>query len=1204
MMLSRSGLLTGMLCILTPGLFAGDCPSSEASYERVRAAFVDLPLAEKTTGPLYWVQEKGNGSDVDREYVHIMLEGGNGQCTIESRIYKEWLDPSWFEIVDVILNEMKKRGAKAYIFDEAWFPSFDVAGKVPPEHRTKLLNCDTEEVVGPRKYTASGHAGEQYIKTVAGKVLEGGIDPGRLKDLTPHIADGDLAWSVPSGTWQIMKFTWTYNTDWGKPRLLDLASQDAADWFVDSVIKPHYEKTTAPDAILGFFYDEPEFWGQWGKGMEGDTTHWKEMLVHRFHPLAGEAQKKAQYIYMEALADRIGRVGYGTYRDFVRARGGKVIGHFWEHNHPLGWGMGPIDIMEVQKYSDMGGIDYVAPGTAAPEWRSKRKGILHQMARLGSSIAITNDMEGHLAMNEIYAGYPLGDYAFVKWSSDLSTVQGSQYLIPHSFNPGNYEEGDWPPYFYRSGTEPSWPLYKVWAERQNRLSYMLHGNDADDYRIAPVAVIWGGISSHVGRYTLPYNLLSAFESANYDPLLMTSNRFETDAQISSKTRSIELFNSSFKVLVLPSAEYIPHRTLEKAREFYDAGGVVMSWGSLPSRSAKFDATDQDVRKTMARLFGSEKPVAGAEPIKTNRRGGKTFHLGDEGPVDALTGRVKAALRQCGVESTFTVLRGVTPEEEWVMYQHRKREGHDVFMIWNGNGEARNITARLKATGFPEIWHPTSLSISPAVYERVDSDTVDIKCHLNRDEAVLVVFNPSGSTTSVCQTDVHRVVGIQGEGAQARVRVEVSENKDYTVFLRQGETYFRKDFSERTVPTALPIVNGEVDVHPVCLSDGHRWYVDVGSATSARVNVNQDYVPLEGNGGFAGGVLTSSRLVDVSDHLRAGPNRIQLQPEDPGDARVLICLPITLSGFQPCPKPVAPPTFASDLEGGGFLAGERIALRVSTAAPASFQWFGPRGSIQKDDDYEVSVEGDSSTLTIGEFSQELAGSYHCEAKNDGGATRSREVHLTEVRQVAHWPFDDGVEETSLVAPTVLQNFGGNLPKLSTESTKGGGAILFDGTAAVLDILIEEGSPLDLSSFTMTCWLKLFEQGQNEAGYERLFNFNDGLFYDLAVDEATDTFRISGLNDLGISAWTDVPSKLKAGKWFSLSQSYDGLTGRCEIHLDGERIFQHDAAPGLKMLGSGIRVGGFYHAGHGENGKQNGAFYLDDLKIFTGQLRRGG
>ena len=68
---------------------------------------------------------------------------------------------------------------------------------------------------------------------------------------------------------------------------------------------------------------------------------------------------------------------------------------------------------------------------------------------------------------------------------------------------------------------------------------------------------------------------------------------------------------------------------------------------------------------------------------------------------------------------------------------------DVFMVWNGSSKAREFTARLTAKGEPELWDPTSMKMTRPQYERVSQSQVDVQFNLNREESVLVVFNPAG-----------------------------------------------------------------------------------------------------------------------------------------------------------------------------------------------------------------------------------------------------------------------------------------------------------------------------------------------------------------------------------------------------------------------------------------------------------------------------
>ena len=52
----------------------------------------------------------------------------------------------------------------------------------------------------------------------------------------------------------------------------------------------------------------------------------------------------------------------------------------------------------------------------------------------------------------------------MKWWADHMQVSGVNFLIPHSFNPRAPNDSDCPPYFYNGGSEPRWPLYRVFAD--------------------------------------------------------------------------------------------------------------------------------------------------------------------------------------------------------------------------------------------------------------------------------------------------------------------------------------------------------------------------------------------------------------------------------------------------------------------------------------------------------------------------------------------------------------------------------------------------------------------------------------------------------------------------------------------------------------------------------------------------------------------
>ena len=86
--------------------------------------------ARENTGPLFWMHGTETPERL-REYVGRVEESGQGILTIESRPHVDWMREGWWRDVDIVLDECKKRGMKAMMFDDYWWPSQGMGGKYP-----------------------------------------------------------------------------------------------------------------------------------------------------------------------------------------------------------------------------------------------------------------------------------------------------------------------------------------------------------------------------------------------------------------------------------------------------------------------------------------------------------------------------------------------------------------------------------------------------------------------------------------------------------------------------------------------------------------------------------------------------------------------------------------------------------------------------------------------------------------------------------------------------------------------------------------------------------------------------------------------------------------------------------------------------------------------------------------------------------------
>ncbi len=667
------GVLVSGLCLGVTAVLPAHAGQDETgSLER---RFRELPMdARRLLGPLFWLHGDESKERLEM-YVGKVAEGGNGCFTIESRPHADWLGPGWWRDLSICLEAAKRRNLKVWIFDEKWFPSQVVAGKVPPRYATKQLVASAVNVQGPRAWEADDYGGDRYVAALAGRLTaDGKIEGDSLTDLAPFVQNGKLSWQVPAGKWKIMKYSHVQGHPVVTGQLsVDGASKDCVDWFLRTVYQPHYDHFSADfgQTIVGFFYDEPETRGDWGTELNAvlaeRNVNWKKAYAAYKFGLAGEEQIAARYQYLDAFAETWGRTMFGGMARWCHEHGVKSIGHLEEHAL---WYLRPEfcagDMLHLQKYSDMGAIDAIfrqfavgkRVGDDPPTW---------QIPKLASSISHVFGKPDDLAMVEIFGarGQDL-PYSEMKWWTDHMQVSGVNVLIPHSFNPRAPDDRDCPPYFYNGGFEPRWPLYRVWADYTSRLSLMLTGGR----HVCPAAILFSGNLGQVGKMFPPEDMTTALQDAQFDCDWLPMEVFERDASLAG--REVRLRQERYRVVIVPPVEVIPYAALAKVKEFFDKGGVVVGYGFLPSKSASLGKTAADIGALRRAIWG-EDLNPGPAPCKTSAAGGRSYLLPEKPTPEDVTA---ALVVGAGVHPTLEVIAGKT--DGWLHVLHRQKVGRDVF----------------------------------------------------------------------------------------------------------------------------------------------------------------------------------------------------------------------------------------------------------------------------------------------------------------------------------------------------------------------------------------------------------------------------------------------------------------------------------------------------------------------------------------------
>jgi hypothetical protein len=318
----------------------------------------------------------------------------------------------------------------------------------------------------------------------------------------------------------------------------------------------------------------------------------------------------------------------------------------------------------------------------------------------------------------------------MKWWADHMQVSGTNFLIPHSFNPKSPYDSDCPPYFYNGGFEPRWPLYRVFADYTSRLSLMLTGGR----HVCPVALLFVGQSARVGRAVLPDDLSTALQDAQFDCDWLPYQVFERDCRVNGK--NLQLHAEQYKVLVVPPVEVIPTATLAKVKEFFEMGGVVVGYGFLPSKSATLGSDSKEIAALRDAIWGPN-ATTGVNCCKTNSAGGRSYFLNEKPTISELQ---RALSIDAGVQPVLEVLAG--QNSDWLHALHRVKDGRDLFLVCNQNhqGDAQEFKFRVIASGVPECWDAVRNEIASIPFER-KGDAVEFSLTMEPLESTLIVFQP-------------------------------------------------------------------------------------------------------------------------------------------------------------------------------------------------------------------------------------------------------------------------------------------------------------------------------------------------------------------------------------------------------------------------------------------------------------------------------
>jgi hypothetical protein len=354
--------------------------------------------------------------------------------------------------------------------------------------------------------------------------------------------------------------------------------------------------------------------------------------------------------YMEAVTEAYRSNFSGMLGDWCRERGVLYIGHVIEdQNAHQRLGRGGAHFFRALEGQDMAGCDIVLhqmiPGLTDFEHTAALRGnranpefFNYTLPKLASSQAHIDPWKKGRAMCEVYGafGWATG-IPGMKYITDLMLVGGINHFVPHAFTP-KYPDPDCPPHFYAKGQNPQFPMFGKLMGYMQRTSHALSGG----VHQAQVAVYYNAEAEWAGgKRMLQQKVCTVLTRRQIDFDLIPQDT--VCAATAVRDGKLWVNEESYGALVVPYSQYLPEKLLTAMGAMADAGLPVWFVDGYPDASSEL--------RPVAELLKNAGTV----------------------PLAELTDKL-----------IISGLRGLHPATDCpaLRYFHVKRNGQDVFLLWN------------------------------------------------------------------------------------------------------------------------------------------------------------------------------------------------------------------------------------------------------------------------------------------------------------------------------------------------------------------------------------------------------------------------------------------------------------------------------------------------------------------------------------------
>jgi hypothetical protein len=533
----------------------------------------------------------------------------------------------------------------------------------------------------------------EQVAVRAYEVIDGLLQRGGV-DLSPHVQDGELAWTAPAGEWEVWQFVQTRKAGSLNPLLPESGATVIRDFFQPF---ENHNPGGGSDGLNYFFNDELH--------IGADKFAWNADFAAEFR----ERKGYELFDVLPAMWSDIGditpkvRIDYADVRmSLMEERYFKPI-YDWHASRGIifgcdsgGRGTKPHEFGDYFRATRW----YTAPGHDTPGGNADLiKGkVSSSVANLYQQPRVW--LEGYHSMG--WGATP----EQLMFATRENYLYGCTLLNLHGLyytTYGSYWEWAPPCYHFHM---PYWEHMREFLGYFDRLSYLMsQGHHVCDvavvYPVVPYEAETNGDAAKDTAFELGKQLMAAginFDYIDHDSLARAVVR---DGRLVVKDAK-----ASYQALIFPNMDAARWKSVQKAAEFAEAAGHVMVVGALPLASDRSGRNDTELVELNERAFVP----------------GYRFEQSDA---------VIDALRKAFVPDVYGV-------DQVVRALHRKVGFRDVYMVMDAQP---GKLVEFRATGAVELWDPWTGEATPLrVHEATATGTL-VQLPLQPHEAQVVVFTP-------------------------------------------------------------------------------------------------------------------------------------------------------------------------------------------------------------------------------------------------------------------------------------------------------------------------------------------------------------------------------------------------------------------------------------------------------------------------------